>query len=151
MKAIQAAERGGYEALRVVDMPEPRPRAGEVLVRVTSAGVTPLDRTVLAGLHPSARKLPLVPGNEGAGVVIEDPSGLFSAGERVLFFAGPGGVTQDGTFAEIASVPSGNLAPLPGGLPRRAIGPGAGRRRKRRERDTEGRTGARRVTAGVNG
>ena len=86
-------------------------------MRVTSAGVTPLDRTVLAGLHPSARKLPLVPGNEGAGVVIEDPSGRFPPGERVLFFAGPGGVTQDGTFAEMALVPSGNLAPLPGEIP----------------------------------
>ncbi len=84
---------------------------------MSSQRVTPLDRTVLAGLHPSARKLPLVPGNEGAGVVIEDPSGHFSPGERVLFFAGPGGVAQDGTFAEIASVPSGNLAPLPGEIP----------------------------------
>ena len=78
--------------------------------------MTPLDRTVLAGLHPTARKLPLLPGNEGAGVVIEDPSGRFPAGERVLFFAGPG-VTEDGTFAEMASVPSGNLTPLPGGIP----------------------------------
>ncbi len=117
MKAIQAAERGGYEALRLVDMPQPQPQAGQALVRVTSAGVTPLDRTVLAGLHPRAAAPPLVPGNEGAGVVIEDPSGRFSAGERVLFFAGPGGVTQDGTFAEMASVPSGNLAPLPGEIP----------------------------------
>jgi NADPH:quinone reductase-like Zn-dependent oxidoreductase len=79
--------------------------------------VTPLDRTVLAGLHPRAAAPPLVPGNEGAGVVIEDPSGRFSAGERVLFFAGPGGVGQDGTFAEVASVPSGNLALLPGEIP----------------------------------
>src|SRR5580693_8790730 len=117
MKAIQAAERGGYEALRVVDMPEPRPRAGEVLVRVTSAGVTPLDRTVLAGLLPSARKPPLVLGNEGAGVVVEDPSGRFSAGERGLFFAGPGGVARDGTFAEMTLVPTGNLAPLPNEIP----------------------------------
>ena len=86
MKAIQAAERGGYEALRLVDIPQPQPQA---LVRVTSAGVTPLDRTVLAGLHPRAAAPPLVLGNEGAGVVIEDPSGRFSAGDRVLFFAGP--------------------------------------------------------------
>src|SRR5216684_6047228 len=117
MKAIQAAYRGGYDALRLVDIPRPQPRAGQALVRVTSAGVTPLDRTVLAGLLPSAKKSPLVPGNEGAGVVVEDPSGRFSAGERVLFFAGPGGVTQDGTFAEITSVPSGNLAALPGEIP----------------------------------
>jgi NADPH:quinone reductase-like Zn-dependent oxidoreductase len=117
MKAIQAAERGGYEALRLVDISQPQPQAGQALVRVTSAGVTPLDRTVLAGLHPRAAAPPLVPGNEGAGVVIEDPSGRFSAGERVLFFAGPGGVTQDGTFAEMASVPSGNLALLPAEIP----------------------------------
>jgi NADPH2:quinone reductase len=117
MKAIQAGEHGGYEALRLVDMPRPQPQAGQALVRVTSAGVTPLDRTVLAGLHPRAAAPPLVPGNEGAGVVIEDPAGRFSAGERVLFFAGPGGVTQDGTFAELASVPSGNLAPLPAEIP----------------------------------
>jgi NADPH2:quinone reductase len=117
VKAIQAAKRGGYDALRLADIPRPQPRAGQALVRVTSAGVTPLDYTVLAGLHPRAVVPPLVPGNEGAGVVIEDPSGRFSAGERVLFFAGPGGVTQDGTFAEVASVPSGNLAPLPAEIP----------------------------------
>jgi NADPH:quinone reductase len=89
MKAIQAAERGGYEALRLVDMPQPQPQAGQALVRVTSAGVTPLDRTVLAGLHPRAAAPPLVPGNEGAGVVIEDPSGRFSAGARVSCRSSP--------------------------------------------------------------
>ena len=40
MKAIQAADRGGYEALRLVDIPRPQSRAGQALVRVTSAGVT---------------------------------------------------------------------------------------------------------------
>jgi len=54
MKAIQAANRGGYDALRLVEIPRPQSRAGQTLVRVTSAGVTPLDRTVLAGLHPTA-------------------------------------------------------------------------------------------------
>jgi NADPH:quinone reductase-like Zn-dependent oxidoreductase len=58
MKAIQAADRGGYVALRLVDIPRPQPRAGQALVPVTSAEVTPLDRTNLAGLH------------KGSGVVI---------------------------------------------------------------------------------
>jgi NADPH:quinone reductase len=99
MKAIQAANRGGYDALRLVDIPRPQPQAGQALVRVTSAGVTPLDRTVLAGLHPSARKLPLVPGNEGAGVVIEDPSG-----------ASP---SASGCCSSLAAVASLKTAPSP--------------------------------------
>src|ERR1700676_5603753 len=122
MKAIQAAEHGDYDALHFVDIPNPQPQEGQALVRVTSAGVTPLDHFVLAGLLPSAKKPPLVLGNEGAGVVMEDPSGRFSAGERVLFFAGPGGVARDGTFAEMTLVPTGNLAPLPNEIPDEVAG-----------------------------
>jgi NADPH:quinone reductase len=54
MKAIQAASRGGYDALRLVDISQPQPRAGQALVRVTTAGVTPLDYTVLPGASPPA-------------------------------------------------------------------------------------------------
>jgi NADPH:quinone reductase-like Zn-dependent oxidoreductase len=111
MKAIQAAEHGGYEALHLVDMPRPQPQAGQVLVRVTSVGVTPLDRTVLAGLHPRAAAPPLVPGNEGASVVIEDPSGRFPAGERVLFFAPAGvDVVIDALGGQITGQAVGGLA-----------------------------------------
>jgi NADPH2:quinone reductase len=117
MKAIETTENGSYGALRFVDIPEPQPQPGEALVRVTSAGVTPLDHFVLAGSLPRGKKPPLVPGNEGAGVVMEDSSGRFSSGQRVLFFAGPGGVTRDGTFAEMTLVPSGNLAALPDEIP----------------------------------
>jgi NADPH:quinone reductase-like Zn-dependent oxidoreductase len=122
MKAIQTTEGGDYGALHFVDLRNPQPQVGHALVRVTTAGVTPLDRTVLAGLLPSARKPPLVLGNEGAGVVVKDPSGRFCAGERVLFFAGPGGVARDGTFAEMTLVPTGNLAPLPNELPDEVAG-----------------------------
>jgi NADPH:quinone reductase-like Zn-dependent oxidoreductase len=37
MKAMQAAERGGYDGLCLVDLPEPQPQAGQALVRVTAA------------------------------------------------------------------------------------------------------------------
>src|SRR6202044_2239117 len=117
MKAMQATANGDYEALQLVDLPDPEGQADQAVVRVASAGVTPLDHFVLTGALPSAKKPPPVLGNEGAGVVVRDPSGRFVPGERVLFFAGPGGVTQDGTFAEIAAVPSGNLAALPGEIP----------------------------------
>src|ERR1700678_3100630 len=117
MKAMLAAANGDYETLQLVDLPDPEAQGDEAVVRVTSAGVTPLDHFVLTGALPSAKKPPPVLGNEGAGVVVRDPSGRFTAGERVLFFAGPGGVTRDGTFAEMAAVPTGNLAALPDEIP----------------------------------
>jgi D-arabinose 1-dehydrogenase-like Zn-dependent alcohol dehydrogenase len=89
MKAVQATERGGYEALRLVDIPRPQPQSGQARVRVTSAGVTPLDRTVLAGLLPSAKKPPLVPGNEGAGVIMMRLLGMGSRAATAATSAGP--------------------------------------------------------------
>ena len=54
--------------LKLVDLPKPAVTDGKVLVRMTAAGVTPLDYTILSGkFHGS--KAPLVLGNEGAGVV----------------------------------------------------------------------------------
>jgi NADPH2:quinone reductase len=122
MQAVQAVDHGAYEALRLVDIPEPRPSGGQALIRVTAAGVTPLDRAVLAGLLPTAKAPPLVLGNEGAGVVVKDPAGRFAAGDRVLFFAGGGGVTQDGTFAELVVVPAGHLAAVPDEIPDEVAG-----------------------------
>jgi len=57
-----------YNGLGQIELPEPRRRRKRVLVRVTAAGVTPLDCTILSGGHPRA-KAPLVLGNEGAGLI----------------------------------------------------------------------------------
>ncbi len=99
--------------LRVEYVAEPVPSAGEVLVQVTAAGVTPLDHVVATGSIPTAGPLPLTLGNEGAGIVAADPEGRWRPGARVMFFAGPGGVTADGTMAEFAVVPARNLAEIP--------------------------------------
>ena len=68
MRAIEASTFSGYGALRQTEFPKPQPAKDRVLVRVTAAGVTPLEYTVLSGGHPRA-KAPLVLGNEGAGVI----------------------------------------------------------------------------------
>ena len=60
----------GYKDLKLVDIPKPALSDGLVLVRITAAGVTPLDHTILSGGHPRA-KAPLVLGGEGAAVVEE--------------------------------------------------------------------------------
>jgi NADPH:quinone reductase len=101
--------------LRVEHVAEPTPGPGEVLVQVTAAGVTPRDHNVATGAlyHPG----PITLGNEGAGVVAADPAGRWAPGTRVMFFAGPGGVTADGTMAEYAVVPEENLAEIPVNVP----------------------------------
>jgi NADPH:quinone reductase len=98
MRAMEAETFSGYGGLRQVELPEPQPAKDRVLVRITAAGVTPLEYTVLSGGHPRA-KPPLVLGNEGAGV-IEDPgdSGL-AVGSRVMF-TGPYGVRENGGWQE---------------------------------------------------
>jgi NADPH:quinone reductase-like Zn-dependent oxidoreductase len=58
----------GYKGLKLVDLPKPAVSDGKVLLRVTAAGVTHLDHTILSGHFPLS-KPPLVLGNEGAGVV----------------------------------------------------------------------------------
>ncbi|HZZ56096.1 MAG TPA: alcohol dehydrogenase catalytic domain-containing protein, partial [Trebonia sp.] len=69
MKAIQIVPAGGYDSLTLAEVPEPATAAGEALVRVTAAGVTPFDHSVLTGKRPVAKTSPVVPGGEGAGRV----------------------------------------------------------------------------------
>ena len=68
MRAMRAEAFGGYQDLKFTDIPSPALSDGRVLVRMTAAGVTPLDHTILFGQYPNA-KAPLVFGNEGAGIV----------------------------------------------------------------------------------
>src|ERR1700723_4821833 len=98
MRAIEAKAFSGYGALRQTELPKPRPAKDRVLVRVTAAGVTPLDHTILSGAHPRA-KAPLVLGNEGAGV-IEDAGDSGLAGGRRVMFQEPYGVGENGTWQE---------------------------------------------------
>src|SRR6202047_4565776 len=98
MRAMRAETFSGYDALKLVELPKPAVGDGRVLLRMTAAGVTPLDHTILSGqFHHS--KAPLVLGNEGAGVVEEGGGTDFPVGSRVMFF-GPYGGFGDGGFRE---------------------------------------------------
>src|SRR5258705_7797760 len=98
MRAIEAGTFSGYGGLRQTELPKPQPSKDRVLVRVTAAGVTPLDHTVLSGGHPRA-KAPLVLGNEGAGVIEDAGDSGIAAGSRVMF-TGPYGVRENGAWQE---------------------------------------------------
>jgi len=114
MRIIQATQFTGYQGLVGFDAPMPQVADGRVLVRVTAAGVTPLDHTIVSGSHPRA-KAPLVPGNEGAGV-IEDAgvSGLVPGG-RVAFTGGYG-VAENGSWEDYLMVRPDDLLPVPAGI-----------------------------------
>jgi NADPH2:quinone reductase len=111
MRAMRAEQFTGYEALKLVDLPKPVVTDGRVLVRITAAGVTPLDHTILSGQFHGV-KAPLVLGNEGAGVVTEGGGTDFPAGSRVMFF-GPYGAFEDGTYSEWVAVRKEHLCLIP--------------------------------------
>ncbi len=111
MRAIEAETFSGFGGLRQVELPEPRRGEHRVLVRVTAAGVTPLDHTILSGGHPRA-KAPLVLGNEGAGVIEDAGASDLPAGSRVMF-TGPYGVGENGAWQDWLLVRPEHLALVP--------------------------------------
>src|SRR5713101_8368098 len=111
MRAMRAEEFSGYEGLKLVELPKPAVSDGKVLLRMTAAGVTPLDHTILSGQYPPA-KAPLVLGNEGAGVVEQGGGTDFAVGSRVMFF-GAYGAFEDGTYSEWVAVRKEDLCLIP--------------------------------------
>src|SRR5277367_4943224 len=111
MRAMRAEQFGGYEALKLVELPKPAVTDGKVLVRITAAGVTPLDHTILIGDFHIPEK-PLILGNEGAGVVEEGGGTDFPVGSRVMFW-GTYGAFEDGTYCEWIAVRKEDLCLIP--------------------------------------
>ena len=105
---------GGYQDLKLAEIPKPYVSDGRVLVKITAAGVTPLEHTILSGGYPRARA-PLVLGSEGAGVVEDANGSEFSVGARVMF-TGPYGVSEDGAYSEYVAVRKENLSLIPGSI-----------------------------------
>lgn len=99
MKAIQIEEFGGPEMLRYVDLENPTPGAGEVLVEVARSGINFADTHATRNDYLAEQSLPLVPGTEIAGRTPD--------GRRVAALLGSGG------YAERAVVPEALLIPLP--------------------------------------
>src|SRR5258708_25482888 len=83
MRAMRAEGFSGYKDLKLVDIPKPSVSDGRVVIRITAAGVTPLEHTILSGGYPRA-KAPLVLGGEGAGGVEGGGRTTFSARSPVM-------------------------------------------------------------------
>jgi NADPH2:quinone reductase len=100
MKAIVIPRFGGPEVLRLQEVADPAPQAGELLVRVQAAGVNFADVMMAQGGYPGTPAPPLIAGREFAGQVE-------GSGERVMGYA------QRGGFAEKIAAPRNLLWPQP--------------------------------------
>src|SRR5262245_45887513 len=70
MKAVRIHEFGKPEVLKYEDAPRPEPKANELLIRVSAAGVNPVDWKLRSGMFGSrGATLPFIPGFDVAGVV----------------------------------------------------------------------------------
>src|SRR6202035_1136890 len=114
MRAIEAKTFSGYGGLRQTELPKPQPARDRVLIRVTAAGVTPLDHTILSGGHPRA-KAPLVLGNEGAGVIEDAGESGLVVGSRVMFTV-PYRVGENGAWQDWLLVRPDDLALVPSAI-----------------------------------
>jgi NADPH2:quinone reductase len=99
VRAAVIHETGPPEVIRIEDVPDPEPGAGEVLIRVEAAGVNRFDVNQRKG---GASSFPLVLGNPGdaAGTRVD-------TGERVVV------TSAEGTYAELTVAAEANVYSLP--------------------------------------
>ncbi len=114
MRAIEIAQPGGPEVLRLVERPTPKPAAGELLIRVRAAGVNRPDLLQRMGKYPPPAGASDLPGLEISGIVEAAGPGAENAAHR------PGdavcALLAGGGYAEYVSVPAEQVLPLPPGV-----------------------------------
>ena len=101
MKAIRVEAFGGPEALQITQVDTPKPAANQVLMKVKSVGVNPMDTYIRAGAYADKPSLPFTPGKDCAGVVevVGSDVSKFKAGDRVFTAR-----ALNGSYAEYAIV-----------------------------------------------
>jgi putative PIG3 family NAD(P)H quinone oxidoreductase len=112
MRAVIAPEPGGPDALELVELDDPRPGPGEVLVRVAGTAVNRADTLQRQGHYRPPPGATEVLGLECSGTVAALGEGVtgWSVGAEVCALLSGGG------YAELVAVPAGQLMPVPDGV-----------------------------------
>src|SRR4051812_2197642 len=115
MRAVLVRQFGGPDVMRVEEVPEPAPGAGQVLVRIRAAGINPVDTYVRTGTYAFKPPLPYTPGTDGAGVVeaVGPDVTSVSSGDRVYIASDNTSTPRSGTFAELAVCAATQIHRLP--------------------------------------
>lgn len=110
MRAIQAMRAGDPDVLELVEVPEPTPGPGEVVVQTAAAGINFIDTYRRSGMYPMP--FPHVPGSEGAGTVRAVGEGVtdLAVGDAVAWADAPG------SYAEFVRVPAARALKVPAGM-----------------------------------
>ncbi len=125
MNAAFFEEYGEPDVVQSDTLPKPEPGEGEVLVRVKSAGVNPVDTAIVRGFLKEMipAELPAVPGWDLAGTVEETgfAAHRFKPGDEVYAYARRPIIGQ-GTFAEYVTIPESYLALRPQNISMEEVG-----------------------------
>ncbi len=139
MRAIRVAQHGGLDALELVELPDPAPGPGQIVVRMEAIALNHLDVWVRRGVPGHEFPLPLVPASDGVGVATAVGSGVSHVHEGDDVFVLPGvscgrcvhclvgddelcveydilGESRDGLAAEFVCLPATNVQPRPRGV-----------------------------------
>lgn len=117
LEAYHANVADAIRSLKVVERPVPTPRRGQVLVRIEAAPCNPSDLLLLQGQYGTLKKLPTIPGWEGAGTVVASGGGIYPGwlvGKRVTCALPHDG---DGTWAEYFVADAKDCIPVKVALP----------------------------------
>ena len=112
MKAVVISKHGDPDVLQVEEIDPPVPGPGDLLVDVAAAGINFMDVYQRLGRPPYAGELPVVPGSEGAGVVVASGAQVegFSVGDHVAWTDAPR------SYASQVTVPSARAVRVPDGI-----------------------------------
>src|SRR5262245_19645095 len=112
MRAAVVEAFGPYDGIKVKEIEAPAPAAGEILIRVSVAGVNFADGGMVSG-RAARKQPPFVPGVEAAGSVAAVGAGVsgWSIGDRIVYWD-----PMPKAFAECVSVPAWRATPIPRGV-----------------------------------
>jgi NADPH:quinone reductase-like Zn-dependent oxidoreductase len=134
MRAVPITRHGGPEVLQLLEVPDPTPGPGQVLVRVRGCALNHLDLWQRRGLEHVKLPLPHIPGSDISGEVVDPGESGLASGARVIVHPGLNcghcpacldgqdslcatygivGYQSEGGYAELAAVPARNLIALP--------------------------------------